>query len=82
MVLYSQWYGILPAGIEGLPGLAISLWLKETVGLRDFELQRIMSYVTLAWLIKPLWGYLVDRHLTKAHCIRFSLILVWLFVPY
>jgi len=76
-----RWFFILSAavyflqGIEGLPGLAISLWLKETVGLRDFELQRMMSYVTLAWLIKPLWGYLVDTYLTKVRWIQLSLLL-------
>ena len=76
-----KWFFILSAavyflqGIEGLPGLAISLWLKETVGLKDFELQRMMSYVTLAWLIKPLWGYLVDRYLTKVRWIQISLLL-------
>jgi len=76
-----RWFFILSAavyflqGIEGLPGLAISLWLKETVGLADFELQRMMSYVTLAWLIKPLWGYLVDTYLTKVRWIQLSLLL-------
>ena len=76
-----RWFFILSAavyflqGIEGLPGLAISLWLKETVGLADFELQRMMSYVTLAWLIKPLWGYLIDRFSTKRVWIGASLVL-------
>jgi MFS family permease len=76
-----KWFFILSGavyflqGIEGLPGLAISLWLKETVHLKDFELQRMMSYVTLAWLIKPLWGYFIDKYFTKASWVKFSLLM-------
>lgn len=75
-----RWFFILSAmvyflqGIEGLPGLAVSLWLKETIHLKDFELQRLMSYATLAWLIKPLWGYLSDTYLTKGTWITMSVL--------
>lgn len=76
-----KWFFILSGmvyflqGIEGLPGLAVSLWLKETMMLKDFELQRMMSYVTLAWLVKPLWGYLVDTYLSKKTWISMSLVM-------
>jgi hypothetical protein len=84
-----KWFFILSAavyflqGIEGLPGLAVSLWLKETIGLQAYELQRFMSYITLAWLIKPLWGYLVDFHSTKIRWVAMSIVtgigfMVWL----
>jgi len=75
-----NWFFILSAavyflqGIEGLPGLAISLWLKETIHLQDFELQRMMSYITIAWMVKPLWGYLVDFHSTKRRWVAISIL--------
>jgi MFS family permease len=32
----------------------------------------MMSYVTLAWLVKPLWGYLIDRFGSKGLWIQLS----------
>lgn len=61
-------------GIEGLPALAVSLWAKETLHMKDFEVQRLLSWITIAWLIKPIWGFLSDSYLTKKRWIYISLV--------
>jgi len=61
-------------GIEGLPGLAVQLWMKETLHMPDFAVQRLLSWVTIAWLVKPIWGYLIDSYLTKKKWIYISAI--------
>jgi MFS family permease len=61
-------------GIEGLPGLALQLWMKNTLHMKDFEVQRLLSWVVLAWMIKPLWGFLIDNYFTKKKWISFSAI--------
>ena len=47
-------------GIEGLPGQAFFYYMKETLGLDEARIMFLMSFVTLAWLIKPVIGYLID----------------------
>lgn len=74
------WFFILSAavyflqGIEGLPSLAVSLWAKNTLHLPAYQAQRILSYATLAWLVKPLWGFFIDSYFTKKQWIGFSAI--------
>lgn len=75
-----KWAFILSAavyflqGIEGLPGLAISLWMKETLHMKDYAVQSILSWTILAWLIKPVWGYLIDTYFSKKTWIGISVI--------
>lgn len=75
-----KWAFILSAatyflqGIEGLPGLAIQLWMKETLYLPDYTVQQLMSWTILAWMIKPIWGYLTDSFLTKKTWVNLSVI--------
>jgi len=47
-------------GIEGLPGQAFFYYLKETLGWSPSTIMYIGTIVGIAWLIKPLWGYLMD----------------------
>jgi hypothetical protein len=61
-------------GIEGLPGLAFFLFLKEKLGFTAEKVMFIGSITGLAWVIKPLWGYLCDNYLSKKIWIVLSLL--------
>ena len=61
-------------GIEGLPGLALTFYLKEKLHLNPSTIMYLGSITGLAWLIKPLWGYLCDNYLTKKKWILISLL--------
>jgi len=61
-------------GIEGLPGLAFFLFLKEKLGFTAEKVMFIGSITGLAWVIKPLWGYLCDNYLSKKIWIILSLL--------
>lgn len=61
-------------GIEGLPGLAFFLFLKEKLGFTAEKVMFIGSITGLAWVIKPLWGYLCDNYLSKKMWIILSLL--------
>jgi len=61
-------------GIEGIPGLALFAYLKEKLHLDVSTIMYLGSLTSLAWLIKPLWGYLCDNHLTAKKWILISLI--------
>jgi predicted MFS family arabinose efflux permease len=61
-------------GIEGLPGLSLFFYLKETLGFTPEKIMYIGSITGLAWLIKPLWGYLCDNFLSNKKWIIISLL--------
>ena len=61
-------------GIEGLPGLAFFLFLKEKLGFTAEKVMFIGSITGLAWVVKPLWGYLCDNYLSKKKWIILSLL--------
>jgi len=61
-------------GIEGLPGLALTFYLKEKLHLTPSVIMYLGAITGLAWLIKPLWGYLCDNYLTKKKWIIVSLL--------
>ena len=61
-------------GVEGLPGLALTFYLKEKLHLTPATIMYLGSITGLAWLIKPLWGYLCDNYLTKKKWISVSLL--------
>ena len=47
-------------GINSLPAQSFFFYLKETLG---FDAQKIMwigSLIGLSWLVKPIWGYIID----------------------
>jgi len=47
-------------GIGSLPSQAFFFYLKETLGMDAQKIMWIGSLIGLAWLVKPLWGYLID----------------------
>ena len=61
-------------GIEGLPGLSLFFFMKEKLGFTPEKIMYIGSICGIAWLVKPLWGYLCDNHLSKKTWILISLL--------
>ncbi|MBN1913849.1 MAG: MFS transporter, partial [Candidatus Omnitrophica bacterium] len=60
-------------GIEGLPSQGLFYYLKEA---RNFSPEKIMylaSFTSLAWIVKPFIGYLIDNFLSKRAWIFLSL---------
>lgn len=47
-------------GGEGLPSLPFFFYLKEHLHLNESRIMFLSAWITLAWLVKPLIGYLVD----------------------
>jgi MFS family permease len=47
-------------GTEAIPTLPFFFYLKENLHLNESRIMFLTSWITLAWLIKPLWGYLID----------------------
>jgi MFS family permease len=65
-------------GIESLPLLPITFFFKNTLHLTESRVMFLMSWITLAWLIKPLIGHYVDK-ISKKACILISLLLSIIF---
>lgn len=61
-------------GIEGVPGSSLFFYLKETLHFTPEKIMYISSITGLAWLIKPIWGYLIDNFFTKKTWIYLSLV--------
>lgn len=61
-------------GIEGLPSMSLFFYLKETLCFTPEKIMYIGSITGLAWLIKPLFGYLCDNFLSNKKWIIFSLL--------
>lgn len=72
------WFFLLSAsvyflqGIEGLPSLAVQLWMKEKLHMPDYAVQSLLSWTLLAWLIKPTYGILIDSFFSKKTWIYIS----------
>lgn len=47
-------------GIEGLPFLPFFFYLKETLHLDESRIMFLTSWITLAWLVKPIIGFVID----------------------
>jgi predicted MFS family arabinose efflux permease len=61
-------------GFEGLPGLALFLYLKEILHFTPEKVMLIGSVTGIAWIIKPLLGFAIDNYLTKRTWIIISLL--------
>jgi MFS family permease len=61
-------------GVEGIPSMAFFFYLKEKLHLDAATIMYYGSLTTLAWLIKPIWGYLCDNYFTKKTWILISLL--------
>ncbi|MBU2257913.1 MAG: MFS transporter, partial [Candidatus Omnitrophica bacterium] len=60
-------------GFEGLPSQGLFYYLKETLNFPPERIMFLSSIITLAWLVKPLFGYIIDRFLNKKAWIFISL---------
>lgn len=67
-------------GIEGLPGQGLFYYLKETLYFSPEKIMFLGSLTTLAWMVKPLIGYVIDHVFTKRCWIFISLGLDIIFV--
>jgi len=67
-------------GIEGLPSQGLFYYLKETLKYSPQKIMGIDSIITLAWLVKPAIGYLIDTYFNKKVWIYLSLATDILFV--
>jgi len=47
-------------GLESLPSLPMFFFWKEQLHLNESRIMFLSSWITLAWLVKPLLGYLID----------------------
>lgn len=61
-------------GAESLPMTPIFFFFKNSLHLDQSRIMFLMSWVTLAWVVKPLWGYLSDSFLTKKIWVIISLV--------
>ena len=60
-------------GIEALPSQGLFYYLKETLHFSPQKIMVISSIPVLAWLVKPLIGYVIDNLFTKRKWIFISL---------
>jgi hypothetical protein len=67
-------------GIESLPSQGLFYYLKETLNFSPEKIMLLGSLTTLAWLVKPLIGYLIDNLFSKRIWIFISLALDIVFV--
>ncbi len=67
-------------GIEGLPNQGLFYYLKETLHFSPEKIMLLGSFTTLAWLVKPLIGYVIDNSFSKRVWIFISLALDIVFV--
>ncbi|MFZ2937742.1 MAG: MFS transporter [Candidatus Omnitrophota bacterium] len=58
-------------GIEALPSQGLFYYLKETLRFSPEKIMLISSIITLAWLVKPIIGYLIDNFFSKR---------IWIFI--
>lgn len=61
-------------GIEGLPSLSLFFYLKEKLHLDPSTIMYLSLITSIAWGIKPIYGYLCDNYLTKKAWILISLL--------
>ncbi len=47
-------------GLGAMPNLSLNFLLKEKIGLGPSQMAYFQAVTYLAWILKPLWGYLSD----------------------
>ncbi len=52
-------------GIESLPSQGLFYYLKETLHFSPQKIMLLGSITTVAWLVKPIIGYIIDNFLDK-----------------
>jgi MFS family permease len=61
-------------GIESIPGLALTFYMKEKLHFSPSTIMYIGSIIGLSWLCKPIQGFFIDNYLNKKLWIILSLI--------
>jgi MFS family permease len=61
-------------GIEGLPGIALFAYLKDKLHFDPSTIMYLGALTSLAWIIKPILGYLIDNYLSAKKWILLSLL--------
>lgn len=59
-VVFATVYFFSSNGLGALPNLSLGFLLKEKVGLDPSQMAYFLAVTHLAWIVKPLWGYLSD----------------------
>ncbi len=62
-------------GIEGLPAQGLFYYLKETLHFSPQKIMLLGSITTVAWLVKPIIGYIIDNFFNKRAWIFIALAL-------
>jgi len=62
-------------GIEGLPSQGLFYYLKETLHFSPEKIMLLGSITTIAWLVKPIIGYVIDNFFNKKAWIFIALAL-------
>jgi len=52
-------------GIEGIPGLALFKYMKEKLHFSPSTIMYLGCLISVAWLIKPIFGYVIDNYFNK-----------------
>lgn len=60
-------------GIQGLPSQGLFYYLKETLHFPAEKIMLLGSITTVAWLVKPVLGYIIDNFLNKKSWIFIAL---------
>jgi len=86
-VLFSTVYFFSTNGLASLPNLAIKFLLKEVLNITPAGMSYFQAVVILAWVIKPLWGFISDSfpvfgYRRKSYLIITSVIacMIWIFL--
>lgn len=62
-------------GVEGLSSLPVFFFMKETLGLDQSRIMFLTSWISLAWLFKPVLGHFIDNwNISKKNWVLFSLV--------
>lgn len=62
-------------GIDTLSSLPLFFYMKETLGFTEAKIMFLTSFITLAWLFKPVIGFIIDNlRISKKKWIMISLI--------
>ena len=59
-VVFASVYFFSLNGLGSLPALAINFLLKERAGLTPEKMAYFQAITLIAWVIKPLWGFISD----------------------
>ncbi|MDD5155045.1 MAG: hypothetical protein PHF11_00970, partial [Candidatus Omnitrophica bacterium] len=62
-------------GIEALPSQSLFYYFKETLLFSPEKIMVITSVITLAWIVKPAIGYVIDNFFSKRAWIFLALAL-------